>query len=196
MGGSGGWSQAESQGAACSQAWGLGGGLDSGLGVGMGCSQAWVWGGGWGGHHSAGEQELQPATCRGRLATRAQETRSTSRQGGRGGNRWALPPPAPGCLGGALTPRGAAGVPGLPGRSAAHARPSGHRVGRTGGRARGLPCAHLRTEGGVKDRGLLRTAQVLLGPPDGRPPSPGAPALPSAPPRGPSCPALPVQSEA
>lgn len=50
--------------------------MQSGLGVGWGL----------GGHHSAGEQELQPVTLRGRLATRAQETRSTSRQGGRGGD--------------------------------------------------------------------------------------------------------------
>lgn len=169
------------------QAWGSGAGLKSGLGVGWGP----------GGHHSASEQALQPATCGAQLATCAREMHSTSRQGrspeqlspgervlretpcmlagwpkarAQGGGSLGLPPTPPGRLGRALTLRGAAGVPRLHRRSAARARLSGRRAERTGGPAvgaRGLPYARLQTEGGVNNR-------ALLAPPDGT----GAPGSP------------------
>lgn len=160
--------------------------MQSGLGVGWGL----------GGHHSAGEQELQPATLRGRLATRAQETRSTSRQGGRGGDSVGPSPTCSWLPGRGTHPERSSGCPWAPWQKCS---------------ACTAERAPRRTNWG------LGTGAAMCSPADGRgrerPWAPqdgtGAPGSPrqQAPlawsprpalcaPRGPSRPALPVQSEA
>ena len=189
------------------------GSLQSGLGVGGWAGFRPGCGVGARGHHLAGEQALQPRTRRGRLATRAQETRPASRQGGglgqlSSGER--MLGEVPYVLAG--QPRGrqpgpfphlllAARAGHSPREEQRASLGSTAEVQRTHGRA-GTAQSELRVGRGGRHalacgrRGAYMTAGSLGRLPADRPPCLEPPPCPPCPSGGPSCPALPAQSEA